>query len=96
MGGGGEGLPSQHAENQRKKNKKKTLIVFFIFWRSSDSSEATRTDRAGLLWMEARQGNLWASSQMPRDNQGTVETALVADVAVANKCAREAQVITGC
>lgn len=79
-----------------EEEEKKTLIVFFVFWSSSDSSEATRTDRAGLLWMEARQGNLWASSQMPCDKQGTVETALVADVAVANKCAREAQVITGC
>lgn len=37
-----------------------------------------------------------ASSQMPYEKQGTGETALVADVPVANKCARKAQVITGC
>lgn len=80
-----------------EKKKKENINCVLRFWSSSDSNEATRTAGAGLLWMEDRQENLWgASSQMPCEKQGTGETALVADVPVTNKCAREAQVITGC
>lgn len=80
-----------------EEEEKKTLIVFFIFLEFIRQRWGHQDWRGRASVDESQTGEpVGASSQMPCDKQGTVETALVADVAVANKCAQEAQVITGC